>query len=166
MPARGLTLQRSAIGAYDILVGERRPAHGRWVRMLGRSTNRPTGLKIDLKTARARDGSADARPDVPSHTSGGSYVPKAAAWLMLIFSDDGFCRRRRSGRGRRDREGNPSIPAGGPVCRVELSVSLKIEIALHVADRKQEPNLGTDAQHLWLAASHTVARTTLAADLL
>src|SRR6267142_5879850 len=85
---------------------------------------------------------------------------------MLIFSDDGFCRRRRSGRGRRDGKGHPRIPAGWPVFRSELAVSLEIEIALHVADRKQEPDLGADANHLGLEAADTVARTAVAAELL
>ena len=49
---------------------------------------------------------------------------QVAAWLMLIFSDDGLCRRRRPGRGRRDGEGDPGIPAGWPVFRSELAVSL------------------------------------------
>src|SRR5882724_6896380 len=85
---------------------------------------------------------------------------------MLIFSDDGFCRRRRSGRGRRDGKGHPRIPAGWPVFRSELAVSLKIEIALHVADRKKEADLWTDANHLGLEAADTVAWTAVAAELL
>ena len=64
---------------------------------------------------------------------------------MLIFSDDGPCRRRRSGCGRRDREGDPGIPARCPICIAEFAVGLQIEISLHIADRKQEPDLGTDA---------------------
>ena len=35
--------------------------------------------------------------------------------VILIFSDDRLCRRRRSGRGRRDREGDPGIPAAGTI---------------------------------------------------
>src|SRR6267142_6721361 len=85
---------------------------------------------------------------------------------MLIFSDDGFCRRRRSGRGRRNGKGHPRIPTGWPVFRSKLSVSLEIEIALHVADRKKEPDLGTDANHLGLEATDTVAGTAVAAELL
>ena len=75
---------------------------------------------------------------------------------LLIFSDDRLCRRRRSGRGRRNGKRHPGIPACWPVFRSELSVSLKIEIALHVADRKKEPDLGADANHLRLEAADTV----------
>src|SRR5438128_5233912 len=75
----------------------------------------------------------------------------------LIFSDDGFCCRRRAGCRRRDGEGDPGIPATGTILCGKLSVSLEIEIALHVADRKKESDLGTDANHLGLEAADTVA---------
>src|SRR4051794_33809156 len=84
--------------------------------------------------------------------------------LASVFSNDRLGRRRRSGRGRRDGEGDPGIPAEGPVFRSELSVGLQIKIALHVADWKQEPDLGTDANHLGLEAANTVARAGVAAD--
>src|SRR6478735_6616707 len=81
---------------------------------------------------------------------------RAAACLILIFSDDRLCRRRRPGRGRRDGEGDPGIPATGTILCGKLSVSLEIEIALHVADREKESDLGTDANHLGLEAADTV----------
>src|SRR3954464_5096539 len=83
---------------------------------------------------------------------------------ILIFSDDGLCCRRRAGRRRRDGEGDPGIPATGTILCGKLSVSLEIEIALHVTDRKKESDLGTDANHLGLEAADTVAGTAVAAD--
>src|SRR5438270_5220219 len=80
----------------------------------------------------------------------------APATPILIFSDNGFCCRRRAGRRRRDGEGDPGIPATWTILCGKLSVSLEIEIALHVADRKKETDLGTDANHLGLEAADTV----------
>src|SRR6476660_9490221 len=85
---------------------------------------------------------------------------------MLIFPDDRLCSRRRAGRRRRDGEGDPGIPAAGTILCGKLSVSLEIEIALHVTDRKEESDLGPDANHLGLEAADTVAWTAVAAEFL
>src|SRR5438034_10715683 len=92
---------------------------------------------------------------VPTRTS--FIRPSRNQPSTLIFSDDGFCCRRGAGRRRRDGEGDPGIPATGTILCGKLSVSLEIEIALHVADRKKESDLGTDANHLGLEAADTVA---------
>src|SRR6476619_7892012 len=90
------------------------------------------------------------------------YIGTRPSRPILIFSDDGFCCRRRAGRRRRDGEGDPGIPATGTILRGKLSVSLEVEIALHVADWKKESDLGTDANHLGLEAADTVAWTAVA----
>ena len=45
----------------------------------------------------------------------------------------------------------------GRFSAVELSISLKIKIALHAADRKKEPDLGTYSNYLGLEAADTIA---------
>src|SRR5262245_26119875 len=70
-------------------------------------------------------------------------------------------RRRR----RRNRQGEPDVPAFGTVLRAELAVALHIEVSLHVADRKQESELRTDAEHARLEVAER-ARSAVAGELL
>jgi hypothetical protein len=54
----------------------------------------------------------------------------------------------------------------GTVLRGKLAVVLQIEIALQVADRKDETELRPDTGHLRLEATDAVAGAAVAADLL
>src|SRR5437016_5308987 len=110
----------------------------------------------DRKTASRRERLSSAQAETIDPLSLSRTIDPSQP-STLIFSDDGFCCRRRAGRRRRDGEGDPGIPATGTILCGKLSVSLEIEIALHVADRKKEPDLGTDANHLGLEAADTVA---------
>src|SRR5262249_17778744 len=65
----------------------------------------------------------------------------------------------------RNRERDPGVPAVGPVFRCKFAVILQIEIALKVADGKDEAELRTNANHLRLEAAHAVAGAAVAADL-
>src|SRR5262249_37427124 len=82
-----------------------------------------------------------------------------------LFRDHSSRRRGWRGRRRRDRECDPSIPAVGTVLRGKLRVVLQIEIALQVADRKDEAELRTNANHLRLKTAHAVTGAAVAADL-
>ena len=76
----------------------------------------------------------------------------------------------RRGRGRwrcrRDHECDPGVPAVRPVLGGEFPVALEIEIALHVADREDEPDLRAEADDLRLEAADPIAVAAVAADLL
>src|SRR5215510_2091764 len=86
---------------------------------------------------------------------------------FALFRDHS-CWRALAGRGcrRRDRECDPRIPAVGTVLRGKFVVVLQIEIALQVADRKDEAELRASPDHLRLKAADAVARAAVAADLL
>src|SRR6476620_2266778 len=68
--------------------------------------------------------------------------------------------------GRRDHKSDPGIPAFGPVLSGELLVSLEVQVALHVADREDEPKLRANAENLRLEAADTITRAAVATDFL
>jgi len=71
---------------------------------------------------------------------------------------DHWLDRRRWRRSRwRERKCHPGIPAVGPVFGGELPVALQIEVALHVADGKNETNLPAGGCHLRLEAADAIA---------
>ncbi len=72
------------------------------------------------------------------------------------------CRRGR--RRRRDHECDPRIPAIGPVLRGKFLVAFEIEVALHLADGKNESELRADTDHLRLEAPHAIAGAAVATD--
>jgi hypothetical protein len=91
---------------------------GSWISLLGGVLPHPDGLHAVRSAPRLR------RCAGASAANSGRLLPflhrvqdrppkhrQAAAWLTLIFSDNRLCRWRRSGRGRRDGEGDPGIPA-------------------------------------------------------
>src|SRR5262249_23605245 len=86
---------------------------------------------------------------------------------FALFRDHS-CWRALAGRGcrRRDRECDPRIPAVGTVLRGKFVVVLQIEIALQVADRKDEAELRASPDHLRLKAADAIAGAAVAADLL
>ena len=66
----------------------------------------------------------------------------------------------------REHEGKPHVPAVRSVGVIEFLVALDVEIALGcVADRNDEPDLRPDAKHAGLEATDSVARATVATDL-
>ena len=72
----------------------------------------------------------------------------------MLFCDHSH-RRWFAGRGRwwRERECDLGIPAIGTVLRRKFLVAFQIEVALEFADREDETELGSDADHLqacWL----------------
>jgi hypothetical protein len=73
-----------------------------------------------------------------------------AAWLKTCASPSFVNQRRlRCRRSRcrlRDRQRHPAIPALRPVFRREFPVSFEIQVSLQGADRKNESNLGTNAE--------------------
>jgi hypothetical protein len=86
-----------------------------------------TGVMGEGINVRRPDIANVARPmSVAGRSKGDSSsgAGKPAGWLILIFSDNRLCCRRRTGCGRRDGEGDPGIPACWPVFRSKLSVSL------------------------------------------
>src|SRR5262249_54724763 len=107
---------------------------------------------------------------VPRFTRFGPVVPDA---LVQGIEDDRVLRDHSSRRGARrrccrwrDRERDPRVPAVGTVLCGKFTVVLQIEIALQVADRKDEAELRADADHLRLEAADPIAGATVATDLL
>src|SRR5262245_36110556 len=88
-----------------------------------------------------------------------------SAQCPVLFRDHSSRWRGRRGCRRRDRERDPGVPAVGTILRRELAVILQIEIALQVADRKDEAELRTSPEYLRLEAADAVAGTAVAADL-
>src|SRR5438552_18931253 len=99
-------------------------------------------------------------------STAGPFHYRSSNSEFKLFRDHSPRRRARRGGGRGDRERDPGIPAGGAVLRSEFAVVLQIEIALQVADRKDESELRPDADHLRLKAADPVAGAAVAADLL
>jgi hypothetical protein len=83
-----------------------------------------------------------------------------------LFRDDGSPRRRRSGRGRRDGEHDPRVPALGPVLGIELLVGLQVEISLHLSHGKQKSDLRTDPDNPRLKGDDAITGPTIAGDLI
>jgi hypothetical protein len=83
-----------------------------------------------------------------------------------LFRDDGSPRRRRSGRGRRDGEHDPRVPALGPVLGIELLVGLQVEISLHLSHGKQKSDLRTDPDNPRLKGADAITGPTIAGDLI
>src|SRR5215468_5029397 len=70
-------------------------------------------------------------------------------------------------RSRRDREGEPHVPALGAVLGLELPVALEVQIALIVlVQRDDVADLRPDAEHPRLEAADAVARAAVTGELL
>src|SRR5215510_3569188 len=68
---------------------------------------------------------------------------------------------------RRDREGEPDVPALRPVLGAEFLVALEVQIALKLgAERNDVADLRADAEHLRLEAADPVAGPAVAGELL
>src|SRR6185312_646759 len=96
-------------------------------------------------------------------------LPPSGILMSLLYSilaNDRLRRRWRLGRFRRDREGQPGIPALSAVLRREFPISLQVEIALHVAERKQVADLRTDAGDARAEAVERSRRSGIVCDLL
>ncbi len=86
--------------------------------------------------------------------------------LNRLFRDHPARWRGRRGCRRRNRERDPGVPAVGTVLRCKFAIILQIEIALQVADRKDEAVLRANPDHLRVKAADAVAGAAVAADLL
>ena len=68
--------------------------------------------------------------------------------------------------GRREGEGQPDVPAVGPVRGVELVVPLEVQVALHPAGREKVAELRADAGDTRLEAADVVTRAAVRGELL
>jgi len=67
-------------------------------------------------------------------------------FATLRFRSVGVAAARRFGGLWGDGKGQPGVPALGPVLCREFLVAFRVDVALGVADRKQEADLRTDAR--------------------
>src|SRR6185436_14001417 len=72
----------------------------------------------------------------------------------------------RLGRLWRYRECQPGVPAFGPVLRGEFLVCLHVDVAVHVADRKQKADLRANAGDTRAEAAERSRRAEIVGDLL
>src|SRR5258708_3535838 len=75
-------------------------------------------------------------------------------------------RHRAGGRGFRDREGQPGIPARRPVFGGEFAISLQAEECLIISDREDVSDLRAEAQHARTEAAQNRILTKIVSDLL
>src|SRR6185295_5104474 len=72
------------------------------------------------------------------------------------------CGRCLAGRGWRDHECDPGVPAIGTMTRVELLVGFEVEITLMITDRKDVTELRPDPDHPRLEGADSVATAAVA----
>src|SRR2546423_15632649 len=91
---------------------------------------------------------------------------RAARKRRLVFRDHRPRRRRRlAGRSRRNHECKPRVPAVSAMRRVELLISLEVQITLVIADRKNVTELRSDADDTRLEGADSVADSAVAREL-
>ena len=130
----------------------------------GRRCRRPLGTVCNHAPRPTKISSSRSWRDKRSTTR---LFVERPEYKRALFRDHGSprCYRRRR-RGRRDCECEPHVPAVRPIFAVEFPVAFEIEIALHIADRKQISDLRANANHARLEAPDTVAGTAVARQLI
>src|SRR5262249_41047149 len=74
-------------------------------------------------------------------------VPRSA-WRPRLFRNHSSCRRGyRFGLGRGNRKSQPSVPAGGTIGGIKLSVASQAQVPLHLLDREKISDLGAYGRH-------------------
>src|SRR5262249_61272595 len=91
------------------------------------------------------------------------FSDREHAWL---FRDHSSRRGARRLFRRRDHEGDPGVPAVGPVLRGEFLVAFDIEVPLNCGGQgNDETDLRADTDHLRLEATHAIAGAAVATQL-
>ena len=64
-----------------------------------------------------------------------------------------------------DRERQPGIPARRPVCCIKFAIALQVQISLHLSNRKNVSDLGTDSENPGLERSQNRVLTGIGSHL-
>src|SRR5512139_2480731 len=93
--------------------------------------------------------------------------PKRISGAVLLRDHAPRCRRRLTGRGRRNRECQPGVLAVGPVFSGEFLVAFDIDIALKfLAERKDIADLRPDTGHARLKTADAITGPAVAGNLI
>lgn len=127
---------------------------------------RPAARMVSAAAPALRPMSCFAVDEQPVGTNLRARRRPARRTIAHLFRHQMLCRRYRSGRGRRDRECQPPIPARRAVGGIEFVVTREAQKALHVVHRESISDLWTDPENARPEATQNRVLTKVVGNLL